>query len=152
MSGTNAGVGTDESRLVRPAEQPYQQRARSPIYSGQRDFGRGGGGTNAQQQQQHHQRVTLDCRDLSDNPLHLAAMEGVGVAQLKALALQFGVDYRDSGGRTALMYAVIGNQPKVCEVLLKMKAEVNCKDLTGLTPLLWATYKAHADVIRVLLK
>ena len=55
---------------------------------------------------------------------------------LISLALQHGVDYRDAGGRTPLMYAVQGNQPKMCEVLLKLKANVNAKDLAGLTPLL----------------
>ena len=29
---------------------------------------------------------------------------------------QYGVEYRDQGGRTPLMYAVLGNQPKMCEV------------------------------------
>lgn len=91
-------------------------------------------------------------QDVSDNPLHLAAMEGGGLSRLKELAVQYGVDYQDSGGRTPLMYAVLGNQPRACELLLKMKASINAKDMTGLTPLLWATYKAHADVIRVLLK
>lgn len=78
-------------------------------------------------------------------------MEGAS-SQIKTLALRCGVDYRDSGGRTPLMYAVLGNQPKMCELLVKLKAEINAKDLAGLTPLLWATYQAKADIIRVLLK
>ena len=89
---------------------------------------------------------------LSEHPIHTAAMEGVSSSAMKTLALQHGVDYRDANGRTPLMYSVHGNQPKMCEVLLKLKASVNAKDLAGLTPLLWATYKAKADIIRVLLK
>lgn len=112
----------------------------------------GGTGTEGGGAGQQQRRVRLDFQELSDNPIHVAAMEGVAISQMKSLALQFGVDYQDSGGRTSLMYAVIGNQPKMCELLLKLKALVNSKDLTGLTPLLWATYKAHADIIRVLLK
>lgn len=48
--------------------------------------------------------------------------------------MRFGVDYRDHGGRTPLMYAVLGNQPKMCEVLLGMGAAVNTKDSSNLTP------------------
>lgn len=91
-------------------------------------------------------------QELSEHPIHTAAMEGVSSSQMKTLALQYGVDYRDVGGRTALMYTIMGNQPKMCELLLKLKASVNAKDLAGLTPLLWATYRAKSDVIRVLLK
>lgn len=50
------------------------------------------------------------------------------------------------------MYAVLGNQPKVCEVLLGLGAAVNARDASGLTPLLWATYHAKSQVIRVLLR
>ena len=62
------------------------------------------------------------------------------------------MDYRDLGGRTPLMYAVLGNQPKICEVLLGLGAAVNARDTSGLTPLLWATYHAESQVIRVLLR
>ena len=93
---------------------------------------------------------TIDA--LSDEQIHLAALEGISASQMKNLALQCGVDYRDSGGRTPLMYAVLGNQPKMCEVLLKLKASINARDLTGHTPLLWATYQSKPDVMRVLLK
>ena len=82
----------------------------------------------------------------------MAAMEGVSVVRMKTLALQHGVEFRDDGGRTPLMYAVLGNQPRMCEVLLKLKASVNCKDLAGLTALLWATYQAKPEIMRVLLK
>ena len=50
------------------------------------------------------------------------------------------------------MYAVLGNQPKICEVLLGLGAAVNARDTSGFTPLLWATYHAESQVIRVLLR
>ena len=119
-----------------------------PDYYSARGFSRDEGvAVNAEQRQ-----VRLNCPELSNIPIHMAAMEGVAIAQMKALVREFGVDFSDDGGRTPLMYAVIGNQPKMCELLIKMKASVSCRDMTGLTALLWATYKAHADIIKVLLK
>ena len=67
-------------------------------------------------------------------------------------AVRFGVDYRDRGGRTPLMYAILGNQPRMCEVLLSLGAVVNIRDGSGLTPLLWATYQAKPLVMKTLLK
>ena len=64
----------------------------------------------------------------------------------------YGVEHRDMGGRTPLMYAVLGNQPKMCEILLQMGANVNARDAAGLTPLLWAAYRARAQAMKVLLK
>ena len=49
------------------------------------------------------------------------------------------------------MYAVLGNQPKMCEVLLGLGAGVNTKDSSSLTPLLWATYQAKPHCMKVLL-
>ena len=89
---------------------------------------------------------------MSSDEIHVAAMEGVRGSEMKRLAIQFGVDYRDHGGRTPLMYAVLGNQPKMCEVLIKLRASIDVKDSSALTPLLWATYLARAEVMRVLLK
>jgi len=81
------------------------------------------------------------------------------------------------------MYAVLGNQPKMCEVrgltltpqsalsmqhagkwsslwtvsmflqvLLQLGANVNTTDAAGLTPLLWAAYRARAQAMKVLLR
>lgn len=113
---------------------------RTPYYSGRNFQQEGAGGSGASSQ------------DVSTDQIHLASMEGVSSSQIKSLALQFGVDYRDNGGRTPLMYAVLGNQPKMCETLLKLKANVNARDLSGLTPLLWATYQAKPNPLRILLK
>ncbi len=84
--------------------------------------------------------------------IHTAALEGVKSGEMKRLAIQYGVDSRDQGGRTPLMYAVLGNQPKVCEQLIKLRANIDIKDLSGQTPLLWATFLARAELVRVLLK
>lgn len=89
---------------------------------------------------------------LSQEEIHLSAMEGTSMTQIKTLALQYGVDYKDAGGRTPLMYSVLGNQPKMCETLIKLKATVNIVDQSGVTPLLWATFHARPDIIRLLLK
>ena len=88
---------------------------------------------------------------ISNEEIHVAAMEGVSSSQMKSLAIQYGVDFRDHGGRTPLMYTIIGNQPKLCATLVKLKAAVNAQDSTGMSPLLWATFKAKPDIIKILL-
>lgn len=89
---------------------------------------------------------------ISNEEIHVAAMEGVSNSQMKSLALQYGVDFRDHGGRTPLMYTIIGNQPKLCSALVKLKAAVNAQDSTGMSPLLWATFKAKPDIMKILLR
>lgn len=108
----------------------------------------------------------------SSEEIHVAAMEGVKSSQMKKLvspstltpsphypssvlppqAIRYGVDYRDHGGRTTLMYAILGNQPRMCEILLELGAKVNVRDNTGLTPLLWATFQAKPQCMRTLLR
>ena len=89
---------------------------------------------------------------ISNEEIHVAAMEGVSNSQMKSLALQYGVDFRDHGGRTPLMYTIIGNQPKLCSALIKLKAAVNAQDSSGMSPLLWATFKAKPDIMKILLR
>ena len=67
-------------------------------------------------------------------------------------AIQCGVDYRDHGGRTPLMYAVLGNQPRMCDTLLGLGAKVNTQDSAGLSPLLWATFQAKPQCMKILLR
>lgn len=50
------------------------------------------------------------------------------------------------------MYAVLGNQPRMCDTLLGLGAKVNAQDGTGLTPLLWATFQAKPQCMKTLLK
>ena len=89
---------------------------------------------------------------MSNEEIHVAAMEGVSNSQMKSLAIQYGVDFHDHGGRTPLMYSILGNQPKMCATLIKLKAAINAQDSSGMSPLLWATYLAKPDIIKVLLR
>ena len=89
---------------------------------------------------------------ISESRIHLSAMEGINASGMKALASQHGVDYRDRGCRTPLMYAILGNKPKICEILIKLKANVNIQDGVEFTPLLWATFHARPDIMKILLK
>lgn len=50
------------------------------------------------------------------------------------------------------MYAVIGNQPRTCDVLIKLGADVHAKDSIGQTALLWAASKGVPDPMKILLK
>ena len=90
--------------------------------------------------------------EMSQEEIHVLAMEGTSAPQMRTLALQYGVDYKDTLGRTPLMYAVLGNQPKMCDTLIKLKATVNIMDQSGVTPLLWATFHARPDIMKLLLK
>ncbi len=94
----------------------------------------------------------VDKRDINEHEIHMAALKGTTAIKMEELVLQYGVNFRDHGGRTPLMYAVLGNQSKMCSTLLKLHASVNAKDGAGLTALLWATYQAKTNVLRVLLK
>ena len=66
--------------------------------------------------------------------------------------MRYGVDYRDHGGRTPLMYAVLGNQPKMCELLIQLGADVNATDYASLGPLLWSAYHIRPIPMRILLR
>jgi len=90
--------------------------------------------------------------EMSQEEIHMSAMEGTSATEMRTLALQYGVDYKDALGRTPLMYAVLGNQPKMCDALIKLKATVNFVDHSGVTPLLWATFHARPDLMKLLLK
>lgn len=159
-------IGTPPMHQVPPSSLnlPSYQEARSALVGGSHWSGLGGTSSPTavfMRDAREHNRTfdglgqsnnNNNLQNLSDEPIHLAAMEGVSASQMKTLALKHGVDFRDVGGRTALMYAVLGNQPKMCEVLIKLKATIDAKDLAGLTALLWATYQARPEVMRVLLK
>ena len=95
---------------------------------------------------------TISVDDFNDQQIHQAAMEGTSRLKMESLVHHYGVNCQDIGGRTPLMYAVLGNQPKMCTTLLKLNANRDSKDLTGLTPLLWAAYQAKPEIMSILLK
>uniref|UniRef100_A0A1X7TX49 Uncharacterized protein n=1 Tax=Amphimedon queenslandica TaxID=400682 RepID=A0A1X7TX49_AMPQE len=66
--------------------------------------------------------------------------------------MKYGIDYKDEGGHTALMYSVLGNQTKICESLINMGADVNATDNANLTALFWAVYHARPEIIKILLR
>lgn len=90
---------------------------------------------------------------LSTQEIHMKAMEGTKTSVMMSLVTQCGgADYLDHGGRSPLMYAVLGNQPKICELLLGMGASVNLTDYSGASSILWATYQSKIEVMKVLLR
>ena len=50
------------------------------------------------------------------------------------------------------MYAVLGNQPKMCELLISLGAAIDVRDNAGFSPLLWATYHAKPQVMKTLIR
>ncbi|XP_065839582.1 uncharacterized protein [Oscarella lobularis] len=88
--------------------------------------------------------------DAGSNPLHSAAEKG-DRSIVKSLIATYGVDCTDFMGRTPLTYAVMGNKIKCCDALLKSGADVAAQDRNGRTPLLWAAYYGHAEIIKLLL-
>jgi ankyrin repeat protein len=86
------------------------------------------------------------------HPLHQAAANGERSGVLENLVLMCGVDLRDSAGRTAAMYAIVGKQIRCLNLLLRCGADVNTTDKAGNTLLLWAVYGGNHDGAASLLK
>ena len=57
---------------------------------------------------------------------------------MKKLLAKQNVDEREAGGRSPLMYAVLGDQSKCAEILIKGGASVNLVDETGNSALCYA--------------
>jgi ankyrin repeat protein len=96
--------------------------------------------------------IPPDTQYLSNQEIHLSAMNGDKSSYMKKLVMKYGVDHSDHGGRTPLMYSVLGNQPKMTECLINMGAEIDAIDVSHHTALLWAVYHAKSEVVKVLLK
>jgi kinesin family protein 3/17 len=85
-----------------------------------------------------------------NNPLHEAAVKG-DRSVVKTLIATYGLECTDVIGRTPLMYAVIGNKTKCCELLLRGGADPEAQDINGRTALLWAAYYGHVESAKLLL-
>ncbi|CAI8052884.1 Putative ankyrin repeat protein MM_0045, partial [Geodia barretti] len=84
--------------------------------------------------------------------LHISCLYGER-SKVRAFLMDKGVvNSTDAQGKTPLMYAVIGKQPKCCVMLLRSGAEVDLKDQSGMTAILLAAKYEYEDVIKVLLK
>eukprot|EP00042_Codosiga_hollandica_P037927 m.303846 g.303846 ORF g.303846 m.303846 type:complete len:1167 (+) comp55258_c0_seq2:30-3530(+) len=91
--------------------------------------------------------------DYSTEGIFAFAMNGgCSYKQLQEMVRLAGVDCVDAAGRTPLMYAIIGEQIKMVEWLLKLNAGVNVVDNTGQTPLLWVAAKGNDKLMKTLLK
>eukprot|EP00118_Oscarella_pearsei_P004764 m.20793 g.20793 ORF g.20793 m.20793 type:complete len:1170 (+) comp28085_c0_seq1:96-3605(+) len=93
----------------------------------------------------------LEWDDFGSSNLHTAAGRG-DRRKLSSLVKQYGVNHRDSFGRTALMYAVVGGHVKCCQMLIRQKADVNAVDRLGMSALLLAAQHNRDEVLKLLLK
>lgn len=59
------------------------------------------------------------------------------------------IEAKDQHGRSALALAAAGGQDRVAEVLLRLGADVNSLDSSGMTPLLWACRRSVTREIHV---
>ena len=71
---------------------------------------------------------------------------------IKKLLQAHGAEASDTDGRTAIHYAVITGQPKVCQLLIKYGADIESRDRWGNTGLLTATQRANISMMIMLLK
>ncbi|XP_062517436.1 uncharacterized protein LOC134192702 [Corticium candelabrum] len=97
--------------------------------------------------------VAADCtsdEDWGSSPLHEAAAKG-DRSVVKSLIATFGLECTDYMGRTPLMYSVIANKVKCCELLIKVGANYAAQDRNGRTALLWAAYYGHGEMARMLI-
>jgi ankyrin repeat protein len=93
----------------------------------------------------------LGWSDYKSSPLHAAAGRGER-SKVTQLVNQYGVNQRDSMGRTPLMYSVVTGQIKCCRALLKHEADINAVDRLGWSSLLLAVQHSQEDIVKVLLR
>ncbi|KAI0387296.1 hypothetical protein F5Y04DRAFT_274154 [Hypomontagnella monticulosa] len=87
--------------------------------------------------------------------LHLAAYFGFSeideLRQISKGAGCYGLETRDSYGRTPLMYAAAEGHKATVQMLLKNSADVQVNDILRQTSLIHAVVKGNLDIIRLLL-
>eukprot|EP00051_Salpingoeca_urceolata_P012967 m.161919 g.161919 ORF g.161919 m.161919 type:complete len:1480 (-) comp17657_c0_seq4:152-4591(-) len=91
-------------------------------------------------------------RTAGQHPLFAAIMNKAKPSEVKKLVNEYGVDHADHCQRSALSYAVIADNAKLCEVLIKCGASINKADEHGYTPLLWAAFKGFHGPLAALIK
>ncbi|SPQ20221.1 20494ec3-15fd-4a47-8ca0-e1eb2e362af1 [Thermothielavioides terrestris] len=114
--------------------------------------------------------ILLDTHEVDPNskdlkgrtPLSYAAEVGSlgALQQLLYISDEVQVDSRDTNGWTPLFYAVAGDRPDpelfnreiMVEELLDFRAELDCRDRLGRTPLSYAAEKGRRSLVELLLK
>ncbi|MDX2226110.1 MAG: ankyrin repeat domain-containing protein [Verrucomicrobiae bacterium] len=85
-------------------------------------------------------------------PLMLAAEKGFPKVAKILLDHRASVDFRDSKGRTALLWAVIANQPQVVSLLLAKGSDINAAESQkGMTPLQIAIVNKNRNLAEALI-
>lgn len=86
-------------------------------------------------------------------PLHMASKAGhASIVRFLLERSQTNVDTPDYGGRTALHFACGGGHLGIICELINAGSDLNSKDNTGLSPLLWAERMGRLDVVWLLIE
>lgn len=82
----------------------------------------------------------------------MAVAIGKSPGVIRELVMMFGVDKLDDFKRTPLMFAALGNNKKAsCSTLIDCGADINHRDIRGLTALHVACYHGNRAAANVLL-
>ena len=91
-------------------------------------------------------------REITDNSLHQAALNGNKSEVIRLLAEGTDVNRKDMDGRTSLMYASYNGHTENVNELLKNGAEVNIVDDFGRTALMFASSGPFHETVKLLLE
>ncbi|OQE29983.1 hypothetical protein PENSTE_c002G03182 [Penicillium steckii] len=90
-------------------------------------------------------------REVREFPLHVALQGGRDEIVKALLAGGADVEIQDPLGRTAIFYAILGNEEPL-RLILSRQANIRHKDYRGLTPLLYAVYQRRDRAVHILLE
>ncbi|MEI6519773.1 MAG: ankyrin repeat domain-containing protein [bacterium] len=101
-------------------------------------------------------KTAINAKAINDlTPAYLAAANGK--TEVMPLLIKAGADLNipttmKLGGSTPLMAAVNNNNIEMVKIIANAKGvDLNCKNVSGLTPLHWAAYKDYTKVIEILI-
>ena len=102
------------------------------------------------------QTLLAEGADVNDRTALMNYAAFYGRTEIVQILLAEGADVnvKDSGGKTALMYASMGGRTgtvQIVQTLLANGADVNVKNNSGDTALMWAAYKGHTGIVQALL-